>query len=204
MQDQWNSRFAAPGHKYGLAPNAWLQAQAHRLAPGSTVLVPGDGEGRNGVWLAGQGHTVLALDYAENGLAKARALAAERGVTAHYHARWADLADWKGADQPVDALVLVYCHLPSAVRQRAYALAATALRPGGWCIVEGFHPRQLDGYGSGGPKDADMLLTLDALRGDLGPLCEEIVASEGEVRLDEGSGHQGPGFVTRWLGRRRA
>lgn len=206
MQDQWNQRFAAPGHKYGTAPNAFLHEQAAALPPGATVLVPGDGEGRNGVWLASQGHTVLALDYAENGLAKARALAAAQGVAERYEARWADLADdasWSVPDQSVDALVLVYCHLPGAVRARAYPRLARALRPGGLCIVEGFHPQQLQGYASGGPRDADMLLTLAALRSELGAGCDEQQAFEGEVLLDEGAGHQGPGFVTRWVARRR-
>ena len=41
MQDQWNQRFAGPEHKYGTAPNAFLRAQAARLAPGASVLVPG-------------------------------------------------------------------------------------------------------------------------------------------------------------------
>ena len=203
MQDQWNQRFAGPEHKYGTAPNAFLRAQAGRLAPGASVLVPGDGEGRNGVWLATQGCQVLALDYAENGLAKARELARAQGVDGRYRAEWADLADWKAPDQGFDALVLVYCHLPSAVRRVAYPALLGALRPGGWVIVEGFHPRQLQGYASGGPRDADLLLTLDALRADAAGRLDEVLAEELEVPLDEGSGHQGPGFVTRWVARRR-
>jgi SAM-dependent methyltransferase len=203
MPSQWNERFAAPGHKYGTAPNAFLREQAAQLAPGSQVLVPGDGEGRNGVWLAGQGHQVLALDYAENGLAKARALAAERGVAARYTAQWADLSAWAPPATRFDALVLIYCHLPGAVRRVAYPQLAGLLVPGGWCIVEGFHPRQLQGFTSGGPKDADMLLTLQALREELGQGFDEVLASEGEVVLDEGAGHQGPGVVTRWVARRR-
>lgn len=203
MQDQWNQRFAGPGHKYGTAPNAFLRAQAARLTPGASVLVPGDGEGRNGVWLATQGHRVLALDYAENGLAKSRELARAQGVSERYRAEWADLADWKAPDQGFDALVLVYCHLPSAVRRVAYPALLGALRPGGWVIVEGFHPRQLQGFTSGGPRDADMLLTLADLRAELGGLADEVVAEEAEVVLDEGDGHQGPGVATRWVARRR-
>lgn len=203
MQDQWNQRFAAPGYKYGTEPNAFLQAQAARLAPASRVLVPGDGEGRNGVWLAGQGHQVLALDYAQAGLDKARALAAERGVAERYRAQWADLADWTPPPETFDALVLIYCHLPGDVRPRAHAQLAQRLAPAGWCIVEGFHPRQLQGYDSGGPKDPQMLLTLEALRREFGPDWVEALAFEGEVPLDEGAGHRGPGFVTRWVARRR-
>ena len=44
------------------------------------ALVPGDGEGRNGVWLAAQGLEVDTLDLSAHGVAKARRLAAERGV----------------------------------------------------------------------------------------------------------------------------
>ena len=47
----WDQRFAEPGYKYGTEPNAFLLQQAARLAPASQVLVPGDGEGRNGCLL---------------------------------------------------------------------------------------------------------------------------------------------------------
>ena len=76
----WDQRFAEPGFKYGTEPNAFLKEQASRLPPASAVLVPGDGEGRNGVWLAGQGHRVTSVDSSAVGLQKARELAAHRGV----------------------------------------------------------------------------------------------------------------------------
>lgn len=76
----WDQNFSAAGYKYGTAPNAFLVWQAQRLAPASDVLVPGDGEGRNGVWLAQQGHRVTAMDGSTVGLQKTQALAAERGV----------------------------------------------------------------------------------------------------------------------------
>ena len=38
---------------------------------------------------------------------------------------------------------------------------------------------------------------------DMERVLDEIEAFEGEVPLFEGSGHQGPGFVTRWVARRR-
>ena len=44
------------------------------------TLVPGDGEGRNGVWLAAQGHAVLSVDASGVGLRKAQQWAAEQGV----------------------------------------------------------------------------------------------------------------------------
>ena len=80
MQDFWNQRYAEPGYKYGTEPNAFLRETASRLSPAGQVLVPGDGEGRNSVWLAAQGHQVLAVDLAEVGLAKARQLALAQGA----------------------------------------------------------------------------------------------------------------------------
>lgn len=64
----WDQAFDIPGYKYGTAPNAFVREQAARLRPGGRVLVPGDGEGRNGVWLAAQGHEVLSVDGSAVGL----------------------------------------------------------------------------------------------------------------------------------------
>ena len=57
--DFWNSRFSEPGYAYGTEPNAFLVSQKHYLLPGLKALAVGDGEGRNGVWLAQQGLDVL-------------------------------------------------------------------------------------------------------------------------------------------------
>ncbi len=50
--DFWNERYAEPGYGYGTAPNQYLVEQQHRLHHGMKALAVGDGEGRNGVWLA--------------------------------------------------------------------------------------------------------------------------------------------------------
>ena len=69
---RWNERFAAPGYLFGTAPNAFLASQRARFAPGMAVLAVADGEGRNGVWLAGLGCRVTAVDFSPVALAKAR------------------------------------------------------------------------------------------------------------------------------------
>jgi SAM-dependent methyltransferase len=203
MQAFWNQRYAEPGYKYGTEPNAFLREQAVRLPAGAQVLVPGDGEGRNSVWLAAQGHQVLAVDVAEVGLAKARQLALAQGdaISARLRTQWADLAEWQPPAGRFDAVVLTYVHLPSAIRTAAHRRLAAALKPGGRLIIEAFHPRQL-GRPSGGPKELDMLITLSQLRTDFHGLLRETLGRETEVLLDEGPGHQGAAFVTRWLGQR--
>lgn len=197
----WDQQFALEGFKYGTAPNAFLAQQAHRLAPGSQVLVPGDGEGRNGVWLAQQGHQVTAVDNSQVGLDKALGLAAQRGVdirTIH-----ADLAQWQPQDASVDAVVLVYLHLPAALRPEVHRRLLQALRPGGWWILEAFHPEQLQ-HSSGGPKDLAMLMTPEGLSAEVGEGLETVLSWSGETELDEGPGHQGLAHVTRWVAQKRA
>lgn len=195
----WDQRFAGADYQYGTQPNAFLREQAARLAPASRVLVPGDGEGRNGVWLAQQGHAVTAVDSSAVGLDKARALAAQRGVG--LDTRLADLADWCPEPGAWDAVVLVYTHLPAGIRAAAHRRLAAALRPGGWLILEAFHPLQL-GHASGGPRDAELLYTPAGLDADFAEVLVSVCAWHGETVLDEGPGHQGLAHVTRWVGRR--
>ena len=194
----WDQNFSAPGYKYGTAPNVFLADQCTRLKVPSDVLVPGDGEGRNGVWLAQQGHRVTAIDSSQVGLEKARSLASERGVTLSFVL--ADLSDWTPQPNSSDALVLVYLHLPPSMRAQAHHRLFQALRPGGLVIVEAFHPLQVH-HTSGGPKDVAMLYTLDILRQDF-PGSEELLANEGEIVLSEGPGHQGLAHVTRWVAKK--
>lgn len=197
----WDTHYATPGYKYGTAPNRFLTEQAHLLAPGSRVLLPGDGEGRNSVWLATQGHQVHAVDASAVGLAKAQALADEHGV--NMATTQADLADWHPEPSSVDAVVLVYLHLPDTLRRTVLPRLAQALRPGGLWLLEAFHPGQLV-HRSGGPKDPTMLYTPDLLAADTRDWLEHTLLWDGPTELDEGPGHQGPAHVTRHLARRKA
>ena len=74
----WDRRYAGEGFAYGETANAFLKGQRPRLKAGMRALVPGDGEGRNGVWLAEQGLIVDAFDLSARGVAKALALARAR------------------------------------------------------------------------------------------------------------------------------
>jgi len=195
----WDQRFAEPGFKYGTEPNAFLLDQAHRMSPPSQVLVPGDGEGRNGVWLAMQGHRVTSVDNSVVGLQKAQSLAASRGAV--LCTERVDLADWQPTTASFDALVLIFTHLPAAFRQAAHRRLAQGLRTGAWVVLEAFHPAQL-GYTSGGPKDADMLYTPEQLSADFSGLINPVLMWQGQTTLAEGPGHQGPAHVTRWVGQR--
>jgi SAM-dependent methyltransferase len=195
----WDQNYSLEGYKYGLAPNAFLVGQSGRFPTNAQVLVPGDGEGRNGVWLAKQGHRVTSVDSSKVGLDKALVLASREGVT--IQTCLADLAEWSPPAAGFDLVVLTFLHLSPALRTDVHRRLVQALKPGGLLILEAFHPRQLD-FNSGGPRDAAMLYPLESLRADFEGLLDEILAWEGETSLDEGPGHQGPAWVSRWVGQR--
>lgn len=195
----WDQRFSEPGYKYGTEPNDFLRQSAPLLSPNSRILVPGDGEGRNGVWLARQGHQVTSVDNSTVGLRKASELAASFQVK--LTTQFADLSEWRPPQESFDALVLIYTHFPESFRTQAHRRLASGLTSGGWIVLEAFHPAQLS-FASGGPKDESMLYTPEQLGKDFENLVDCTFAWHGETSLAEGVGHQGPGHVTRWMGRR--
>jgi SAM-dependent methyltransferase len=167
-----DQQYSVAGYKYGEQPNAFVASQASRLPAYAQVVVPADGEGRNGVWLAQQGHIVLALDQSEVGLGKARLLAAKRGV--NIQTACVDLTTWQPQPHSADAVVLTFVHLPPAARAAVHGKCVEALKPGGLLILEAFAPAQLP-LASGGPKQLDMLFSLDMLRADFVPALKELV-----------------------------
>ena len=195
----WDTRYAEPGYAYGTEPNHFLAEVAVRIPPGP-VLSLGEGEGRNAVHLAGLGHPVTAVDASGVGMAKAEALAAERGV--RLTAVVADLADFTIADGAWSGIVSVFVHLSAPLRAHVYAAVAAGLRPGGVFVLEAYTPRQL-ALGTGGPKSAELLVTLDALRRELAGLEFEI-GREIEREVTEGKYHGGRAAVVQVLARKPA
>ena len=192
----WDQRYAGDDYFYGTEPNDFLRAQVAQLPPGD-VLCIGDGEGRNGVWLAQQGYAVTAVDASAQGLAKARALATARGVplqTVH-----ADLAEFDFGTARWSAVVSIFCHLPSALRRAVYARIPRSLRPGGVVLLESYTPAQL-GRGTGGPPDRDMLVDLAMLRTDFAGLAL-VHGQELERDVVEGKGHRGRSAVVQFVAR---
>jgi SAM-dependent methyltransferase len=194
----WDERFAGEGYVYGTRPNAWLASVAGRLQAGSRILSLGEGEGRNAVWLAQQGHRVEAVDGSAVGLAKAQRLAAERGVA--LATTVADLAAYRPEPKSWDAVILIFLHLPPPLRAAVHAGAEAALVPGGRLVIEAFTPRQL-ALSSGGPRQAELLYEVATLRGDFPVITWEELREE-EIELDEGPLHRGRAAVVRGLGHR--
>lgn len=193
----WDERYSDPEFAYGTAPNAFLEAQAHRI-PDGPVLCLAAGEGRNAVWLAGQGREVTAVDASPVGLEKGDRLARERGVSVHWVR--ADLADFTIAPGHWAGIVSIFAHLPPDLRRRVHAAAVAGLRPGAVLLLEAYTPMQL-AYGTGGPPVAEMMMDLDTIETELAGLDFEI-ARECEREVREGKYHTGLGHVVQVVGRR--
>ena len=192
-EEFWEQRYAEPGHAYGTRPNVYLTTHRELLQPGQRVLVIGDGEGRNGVWLAEQGLEVVAVDYSATGLRKAEALAKERHVTITTHC--VDLTEWHWPQDEFDYVVIIYVHFPPEVRARMHQAALHALKPGGQIILEAFSFDQLR-HDSGGPPVREMLYDASLLAKDFhrGEILELTECSD---FLDEGKYHAGEAAIVR-------
>lgn len=199
----WDVRYAeAVGYRYGTEPNAFIAEEApRRLAAGARVLCAGDGEGRNGVWLAGQGFEVVSLDPSAVGMRKAAALAVERGVTLETRVDAMPCAALP--DESFDAVVLTFVHLQPAERQAVHADVVRVLRPGGVVLLEAFRPEQLRPDRVGGPPDLASRYTEATLRADFATLAVERLESPC-VELHEGEFHRGPSEVVRLVARKLA
>jgi SAM-dependent methyltransferase len=187
-QQRWNERFATPDYHFGTAPNEFLARQARLLKPGMKALAVADGEGRNGVWLAEQGLDVHTIDFSPNGIAKARALAARRGVT--LRVEQADIHDWNWPDAAYDVIAVVFIQFsPPAERGKVFAGIRRALKPGGLLLMEGYRPEQLK-YGTGGPREVENLYTRALLEKEFGDFASLDIQEHDSV-LHEGERHVG-------------
>lgn len=196
-QEFWNDRYEKTDFAYGTEPNAFLVSQKHRLRPGTQALAVGDGEGRNGVWLAQQGLDVLSVDLSSAGLEKAKILADQQSVT--LHTQQVDLSSWEWPEDAFDVVVSIYLHFPPDLRERMHQAMAKALKPKGLLMLEAFTPDQLayqEKYRSGGPPRLDMLYTSDMLKQDFKDL-EVLEMVETVTELQEGQYHRGQAAVIR-------
>ena len=192
----WNERFAGADFFYGTAPNDFLAEHAAALS--GPVLSLAEGEGRNAVFLAERALDVLGVDLAATGLRKAERLAAERGV--RIRTLQADLADYVPEPGAWGAMVSIFAHLPAAVRARLYPRVEAALRPGGLLLLEAYSEDQLR-HGTGGPKDADLLMTVDKVRAGF-PALVPLLLRQTEREVREGQGHTGLASVVQFIGRK--
>ena len=197
-QDFWNERYEGADYFYGTEPNSFLAENADLLT--GPVLSLCEGEGRNAVFLAQRGLRVLGVDCSDNGLQKAQELARSRKVT--IETQLADLADYTPREGEFGSVISISAHLPGSIRQRLYPHVEKALKPDGIFILEAYTENQL-ARSTGGPKDRDMLMSVDKLRREL-PSLNVLLAREIDRHVVEGIGHTGMASVVQFIARKKA
>lgn len=184
----WDERYNVPEFIFGTEPNVFLTQQAYRLTPGQRVLAVADGEGRNGVWLAQQGLSVLSVEGSAVAQAKAKKLAQERGVSLDFEC--ADLLQWQWGEARFDAVVAIFIQFAApAGRKILFDGMKAALKPGGLLLLQGYTPRQLE-FKTGGPSSAENMYTEAMLREMLAG-WEILQLHEHDEHISEGAHHHG-------------
>lgn len=193
-KDFWNQRYGEEAFAYGKSVNEFLKNNP--FPTGSSIVCLAEGEGRNGVFLAQQGHSVTCIDYSESGIRKTQALAAEKKVT--IETICADLNDVVLEPEAWDGIVVIFGHFPEDLRQRVHRQFYSALKTGGKFVLEAYRKEQLS-YKTGGPMTVDLLYSAEALRDDFSAFTElEVTETVREVR--EGAYHFGKAAVVQVVG----
>ncbi|MFK5879940.1 MAG: class I SAM-dependent methyltransferase [Flavobacteriaceae bacterium] len=202
MKGFWNDRYSKEGFTYGEAPNVFFKQELDKLNS-EKILLPADGEGRNSVYASKNNWEVFACDLSEQGKAKTNEFAKKQNVLINY--KVGDFGKLEYQNEYFDAIALIYAHFPPNKKSEYHKLVNNYLKVGGTIIFEAFGKNHLK-YNSinpkaGGPKDLDMLFSVDELKSDF-PNYKISILEEIEVNLSEGQFHIGKGSVVRFVARK--
>lgn len=195
MQDEWNKRFGKEDYFYGIEPNAFVKEQLLKLKPGK-ILFLAEGEGRNSVYVAKLGWDVDAVDFSISGKEKAERLAVENNVKINYQI--SDLNEFVFKENYYDVVVNNFFHTFEDSRISIHNKVKSSLKSGGKYILEAFAKEQIK-RNTGGPKNIDLLYSLEEINNDFQDF-DFIHFSKEEIKLSEGSGHEGSAIVIRFVG----
>ncbi len=195
MNEFWDNRYSAEEFIYGTEPNEFFKSEIDKLPPGR-LLALAEGEGRNGIYAAGKGWEVDAVDFSNAAKEKALRLASEKKVKISYTV--SDLADYLPLRDRYDAVSIIFMHLDPSLSKTVHKRAAESLKKGGRVILEVYHKEQL-GKDSGGPQNFDMLYSIDEIKENFSELKPEILTKE-IVHLKESIYHSGEAVVIRFIG----
>ena len=194
MKEFWYQRYSEPGFAYGMEPNTFFVEILDSLTPGR-LLLPGEGEGRNAIYAAGNGWAVSAFD--QSIVARDKALEWAASMDLHFGYQLASLEEFFCPDPVYDLIAIIYIHLLPDTRLQVHSQLSACLKPGGKIIVECFHKNQLS-YGTGGPPIEELLYHEDDIQSDFSELdidlCEEQV-----LDIYEGKYHSGKSSVVRLI-----
>lgn len=162
----WDRRYAAQELVWTAEPNRFVADELSGLPPGRALDLA-SGEGRNAIWLAGQGWRVTAVDFSSVALDKARGLAEDRRVTVDWVHE--DVLTYQPEPGGYDLVVLAYLQMPAVAMAEVLHRAADALAVGGVFLLVGHDLSNL-AEGTGGPQDPAVLYTPESIVAELAGL----------------------------------
>ncbi len=150
-KNRWNKRYNTGEYLYGKEPLKFLKEKLDILIKGK-ALVLAMGEGRNAVFLAGNGFDVDGCDVSDKAIEKTSLFAQESGVT--LNAFVADLEEYKIPANTYDLITCFYYTQKSLIPQ-----IKEGLKKGGMVMFETYSIDQLKyGKDAPGPKNPAYLL----------------------------------------------
>ncbi|WP_316820242.1 class I SAM-dependent methyltransferase [Pedobacter gandavensis] len=201
-KERWDERYKTPEFAYGKEPNLFFKDWLQKLKPGS-ILMPAEGEGRNGVYAAQLDWKVTAFDLSVEGQTKALALAKEKAVSIKYLV--GSLEDLEFEEESFDVIALIYAHFSADSKSVFHQKLQGYLKPGGLILMEAFSKAHLKFNAVdpkvGGPKEEDMLFSIAEIKTDFKGF-ETLLLEEQIVVLEEGQYHRGESAVLRFVGKK--
>lgn len=203
MKEFWEERYSTEAFAYGIEPNVFFEKTLKELNLKGAILLPAEGEGRNAVFAAKKGLNVTCFDISSQGKLKAEKLATLNNVHVNYMV--GEFSEMKLEESSFDIIALIYAHFPSNVKSQYHKKLAKYLKKDGILILEGFSKNQLrineEYQQSFGPKNIDMLYSVDEIKNDFKDLEIQVLKEE-EIVLNEGIHHKGKGAVIRFVGKK--
>jgi hypothetical protein len=198
----WNEKYQNTNFAYGKEPNLFFKEELQKIKTGK-ILLPADGESRNGVYASKLGWDVTATDLSIEGKSKALKLASEFNVNLKYVV--GDIQDLELPKVSFDVIGLIYAHFSAWKISIIHQKLTTLLKPNGYVIFEAFSKNHLNYQKNnpkiGGPKDIDMLFSIEQIQQDFTGFEIQVLV-EKEVFLNEGNSHNGKGSVIRFIGKK--
>lgn len=201
-KERWDNRYSEDTFAYGKSPNVFFQEWLPKFETGR-ILMPADGEGRNGVFAASLGWQVTSFDLSAAGKEKALQLAQSQSLDLDYLV--GDFAEIHFEKETFDAIGLIYAHFPAPHKAPFHQKLHEYLKPGGVIIFEAFSKNHLSfkqaNPSVGGPGNMEVAFSTAEIEAYFPGYTSELLREE-VVDLQEGKYHVGKGSVVRFVGRK--
>ena len=151
---EWDERYRASDRLWSVTPNLFVADRLVTIKPGRGLDLAA-GEGRNAVWLAEQGWSMVAVDFSD--------VASSRGAAQSELVEFvvADVLKWEPEGR-FDLILIAYLHLMPPDFEKVVRTSREWLVPGGEMFLIGHDVSNIE-HGHGGPQVPEILWNLPDL-----------------------------------------